>query len=99
LNYSPPTFATLKVGKLTSVDARQALIELRGEIEAATPQAETHRGILRESVIDHFLRGGQIDDPQQRWFRLPTHLRGGPDPVQKREYLERICDVLDRVAG
>lgn len=86
-----------KPGKLTSAEARQALIELRGEIEAATPQAEAHRGILRNTMIDHFLKGGQSDDPQQRWFRLPSHLRVGTDPVQKREYLERICDVLDRM--
>ena len=61
------------------------------------PEAEQHRCILRETMIDHLLKLGRIDDPQHGWFKLPEYLRAGTDPVQKRKYLERICDVIDRM--
>jgi len=48
-------------------------------------------------MIDHFLNVGFTDT--QDWFdQVPAHLREGCDPTQKRQYLDRICDVIDRVA-
>jgi very-short-patch-repair endonuclease len=97
---APPSPSLLAgTGKLTSEEARRALVELREIIAAEMPDAEPHRCILRDTMIECFLREGLIDDPQQRWFKLPPHLRTGTDPVQKKKYLDQICDVLDRKTG
>jgi very-short-patch-repair endonuclease len=85
-----------KTGRLTSAEARQALVELRSEIAAKLPEAEAHRCILRDIMIDHFLKLEHCDEAQSMWFRLPTHLRSGTDPAQKREFLEIIFDIVDR---
>jgi very-short-patch-repair endonuclease len=95
-----PTIGSLLQGsgKLTRAEAQQALIELRGVIEAEMPTAEPHRCILRDKMIDHFLKVG-FTDPQDWFEQVPAHLREGCDPTQKRQYLDRICEVIDRVAG
>jgi very-short-patch-repair endonuclease/DNA polymerase III delta prime subunit len=94
-----PTTPSLLQGssKLTRAQAQQALVELRGVIEAEMPNAEPHRCILRDKMIDHFLNVG-FTDPQDWFDQVPAHLREGCDPTQKRQYLDRICDVIDRVA-
>ena len=46
-------------GKLTRAETKIALEELRRLIETEMPDAEPHRGILREAMIEHFI-GGRI---------------------------------------
>jgi very-short-patch-repair endonuclease len=85
-------------GPLSRAEARRALEELkRTVIEVEMPEAEPHRGILREAMIEHFIGVRFVD--RDSWFdRVPTHLRQGCDPAQKR-YLDRICDVINRIAN
>jgi very-short-patch-repair endonuclease len=83
-------------GKLTRAETKMALEELRRLIEAEMPDAEPHRGILREAMIEHFI-GGRIDDPSKWFARIPTFIRQGCDPAQKNAYLDRICEVVDRM--
>ena len=84
--------------KLTKAEVRQALEEFRRSvIDVEMPDAEPHRSILRDAMIEHFI-GAKIDDPSKWFDRIPLYVRQGCDPAQKNAYLERICEIVDRMA-
>jgi very-short-patch-repair endonuclease len=84
-------------GTLTEAQGFKALAALRDRvIRPATPDWEPQRSILRDSMIETFVRQ-RISDPEN-WFRqVPHYQRSGTDPVEKRLYLDRICAVIDRI--
>ncbi|WP_159726874.1 DUF4011 domain-containing protein [Methylosinus sp. Ce-a6] len=86
-------------GSLTREEVRAALERFRRSvIEVEMPTAEPHRCILREAMIEHFI-GGRIDDPAKWFDRIPTYVRQGCDPTQKKAYLERICEIVALMQG
>ena len=86
-------------GPLTEVEAHIALTHFRESvIRVAASDWQPHRSILRDSMIETFLRQ-RIADPDGWFTRVPQYLRSGTDPVEKRLYLERICAIVDRVEG
>jgi hypothetical protein len=92
---APENSFLMGLGPLTQMETRQALEELRRTIEAESP-AEPYRGILRDAMIEHFI-AVRFSDPSEWFDRVPTHLRGGSDPVQKNKYLGQICEVINRM--
>ncbi len=84
-------------GKLTPVEAAAALEYLRDfVIAAATENWEPERSLLRPAMIETFVKQ-HIDDPDQWSVRIPMYLRQGTNPVEKKRYLERVCDVIGRL--
>jgi very-short-patch-repair endonuclease/DNA polymerase III delta prime subunit len=80
---------------LTREETRRALEELRRVVIDVETPAESHRNILREAMIEHFI-GVRFSDPDEWMPRVPTHLRSGCDPAHKK-YLGQICDVINRM--
>jgi hypothetical protein len=83
-------------GPLSPMETRKALEELRRTVIEVGAPAEPYRGVLRDAMIEHFI-AVRFSDPSEWFDRVPTHLRQGSDPVQKRKYLDQICAVINRM--
>ena len=99
---APPPIAPVRsslteTGALTVSEARQALEDFRRTvIEVEHPEAEPHRCILREAMIETFLATRVAD--RDEWFkRVPRYLREGTDPAQSRKYLDPILSIVERI--
>lgn len=84
-------------GPLTEPEAHKALIALRETvIRPTTANWEPRRSILRDGMIETFV-SQRITDPDA-WFTLvPQYQRAGTNPIEKRLYLEQICDIIERI--
>jgi superfamily I DNA and/or RNA helicase/very-short-patch-repair endonuclease len=73
---------------------RQQLIDLReNEIRAAFPDSPPEKGLLRNVVLDEFVR----KHPKTRddWFRVISHeLRANTDSKQVGQYLPRVLAII-----
>ncbi|MGV8841226.1 MAG: hypothetical protein ACWA6X_13110 [Bauldia sp.] len=47
-------------------------------------------------MIETFVRQ-RVRDPDDWFTRIPTFLRSGTDPIEKRLYLDRICAIVTRI--
>jgi very-short-patch-repair endonuclease len=84
---------------LTVDQAYEALAAFRQKvIRPSASNWEPHRSILREAMIETFVRQ-RISDPDDWFTRVPHYQRSGTDPVEKRLYLDRICSVVDRIGA
>lgn len=57
---------------------------------SATAGWQAQRSILRDSMIETLVQQN-ITDPDDWFSKVPTYLRQGTDPTEKRLHLERIC--------
>jgi hypothetical protein len=95
---SPPELSLLGTeGPLTKSSGIQALKEFRERvIRADTPDWEAHRSILRDAMIETFVSQHFVD-PEEWFTKVPTFLRQGTNPIEKKNYLERICEIVSRI--
>jgi very-short-patch-repair endonuclease len=64
-------------------------------IAPATAGWQSQRSILRDSMIETLVHQN-ITDPDDWFNKVPTYLRQGTDPTEKRLHLDRICDLVAR---
>ncbi len=57
---------------------------------------EPHRSILRDAMIETFVRQ-KFCDPDEWFEKVPGYLRQGTNPVEKGRYLDRICEIVGRL--
>ncbi|MHC2462436.1 DUF4011 domain-containing protein [Bradyrhizobium embrapense] len=67
-----------------------------GVIAAEIADWEAHRSLLRDAMIETFVRQ-KITDPDQWFDKIPGYLRQGTNPIEKGRYLERVCDIVARL--
>jgi very-short-patch-repair endonuclease len=78
-------------------DCFQALGDFRsGVIAAEMTDWEPHRSILRDAMIETFVRQ-KFCDPDEWFEKVPGYLRQGTNPVEKGRYLDRICEIVGRL--
>ncbi len=85
------------VSPLTEEQAFEVLRELRDTVIKEEMTAwEPHRSILRDGMIETFVRQ-RITDPED-WFRkVPQYQRSATNPVEKRLFLSRVCEIIERI--
>jgi len=85
-------------GPLTEEQAFEVLREFREiVIKQEMTGWEPHRSILRDGMIETFVRQ-RLTDPED-WFRkVPQYQRSATNPVEKRLFLSRICEITQRIA-
>jgi very-short-patch-repair endonuclease len=84
-------------GPLTPQEAAAALELFREEvIRPSIPEWEVQRSILRPAMIETFIRQ-RIVDPAEWYTRIPQYLRIGTNPAEKTQFLERICEIVERI--
>ncbi|WP_375312819.1 DUF3320 domain-containing protein [Bradyrhizobium sp. A5] len=72
----------------------EALRRLRDQVIAIEmADWEPHRSILREAMIETFVRQ-RFTDPSQWFDKVPGYLRQGTNPAEKGRYLDRVCDIV-----
>jgi Protein of unknown function (DUF3320) len=99
----PEDPASEPYGPTTEPECIEALRRLRDEVIAIEiADWEPHRSILREAMIETFVRQ-RFTDPGQWFDKVPGYLRQGTNPAEKGRYLDRICDIvaqlIDRIAS
>lgn len=84
-------------GPLTEEQAFEVLKEFREAVIKQEMTAwEPHRSILRDGMIETFVRQ-RMTDPED-WFRkVPQYQRSATNPVEKRLFLSRICEIIGRI--
>ncbi len=82
---------------LSESQATKALEQFRERvIRKEMTDWKPHRSILREGMIETFVKQ-RLTEPDQ-WFRkVPLFQRSGTNPIEKSLYLDRICDIVDRI--
>jgi very-short-patch-repair endonuclease len=75
---------------------RDHLLELRRtEIEPAFPNSPVETCLLRDPMLDEFLK--RRPRTRQEWFLFPFDLRSKTDPRQVGQYLEKVFTIIDAV--
>ena len=95
----PPTGSELLTGDgpLTPQEATAALEMFREEkIRLSMPDWDAQRSILRPAMIETFVQR-QITDPADWHNRIPQYLRTGTNPVEKKNFLDKICEIVERI--
>jgi very-short-patch-repair endonuclease len=67
-----------------------------GVIKQRMENWEPHRSILRDGMIEALVKQ-RVTEPQHWFNRVPQYLRSGTDPREKQLFLEKICDIVDRM--
>ena len=85
-------------GPLTEEQAFEALKKFRETvIRPLFAASEPHRSILRDGMIGTFVRQ-RVTDPED-WFRkVPQYQRSATNPVEKRLFLNQICEIIEHIA-
>jgi very-short-patch-repair endonuclease len=92
-----PLFASDK--PLTIGQASKALEQFRElVIKTEMDNWEPHRSILRDSMIETFVMQ-HISDPEEWFQKVPQFQRSGTNPLEKRLFLTRICEIVERIDG
>lgn len=82
---------------LTELECIETLRRLRDLIIAVeTADWEPHRSLLREAMIETFVRQ-RFTDPSDWFDKVPGYLRQGTNPAEKVRYLDRVCDIVARL--
>ena len=83
---------------LTEAECFEALRQFRDHVVGnEMVDWEPHRSILREAMIETFVRQ-RFMDPDEWFEKVPGYLRQGTNPVEKGRYLDRICEIVSRLA-
>jgi very-short-patch-repair endonuclease len=95
----PKTDAGLQEkSSLTEAECFEALRQFRDHVVGnKMVDWEPHRSILREAMIETFVRQ-RFTDPDEWFEKVPGYLRQGTNPVEKGRYLDRICEIVSRLA-
>ena len=82
---------------LTEPECFEALRQFRDQVIAnEMADWEPHRSILRDAMIETFVRQRFVEPDE--WFeKVPGYLRQGTNPIEKTRYLDRICDIVGRL--
>ncbi len=82
---------------LTEAECFEAMRQFRDQVIAVEMvNWEPHRSILRDAMIETFVRQRFVDPDE--WFdKVPGYFRQGTNPVEKSRYLDRICDIVGRL--
>jgi len=81
-------------GPLTEPECIETLRRLRDQVIAVEMvDWEPHRSLLREAMIETFVRQ-RFTDPGQWFDKVPGYLRQGTNPAEKGRYLYRVCDIV-----
>ena len=82
---------------LTEAECFEALRQFRDQVVGnEMVDWEPHRSILRDAMIETFVRQRFVEPDQ--WFeKVPGYLRQGTNPIEKTRYLDRICDIVGRL--
>ena len=81
-------------GPLTEPECIETLRRLRDQVIAVEmADWEPHRSLLREAMIETFVRQ-RFTDPGQWFDKVPGYLRQGTNPAEKGRYLDRVCDII-----
>lgn len=84
-------------GPITEAEAITLLEAFREDIiRPASEPWEPHRSILREAMIETFVRQ-RITHPDQWFIKVPLYQRSGTSPVERRLYLDRIVSIVGRI--
>jgi very-short-patch-repair endonuclease len=84
---------------LDVAEAFQALREFRDKVIAGEMDNwESRRSILRESMIKTLVIK-RVRDPADWFSKVPLSQRIGTNAVEKQRYLDRICEIVDRIGG
>jgi very-short-patch-repair endonuclease len=82
---------------LSEKDCFQALSDFRSHVIAVEmTDWEPHRSILRDAMIETFVRQ-RFSDPDEWFEKVPGYLRQGTNPVEKGRYLDRICEIVGKL--
>lgn len=82
---------------LTEKELGAALREFRDSVIAVEMQPwESHRSILRESMIETII-AQRLDDPDHWFNRIPAFQRQATNPAERKRYIDRICDLVARL--
>jgi very-short-patch-repair endonuclease len=92
-----PETELLEKSSLTEAECFEALRQFRDQVVGSEMvDWEPHRSILRDAMIETFVRQRFIEPDD--WFdKVPGYLRQGTNPVEKTRYLERICDIVGKM--
>jgi hypothetical protein len=82
---------------LTETECFEALRQFRDQVIAnEMADWEPHRSILRDAMIETFVRQRFVEPDE--WFeKVPGYLRQGTNPIEKTRYLDQICDIVGRL--
>ena len=82
---------------LMETECFEALRQFRDQVIASEmADWEPHRSILRDAMIETFVRQRFVEPDD--WFeKVPGYLRQGTNPIEKTRYLDRICDIVGRL--
>jgi very-short-patch-repair endonuclease len=83
---------------LTEPECFEALRQFRDQVIAnEMADREPHRSILRDAMIETFVRQKFVEPDD--WFeKVPGYLRQGTNPIEKTRYLDRICDIVGKLS-
>jgi hypothetical protein len=86
-------------GSLSEDQCVQALVKMRDQvIRVEMENWESQRSILRNSMIETFVRQ-KVVDPDEWFSKVPAYLRQGTNAVEKNRYLASVCDIVARCVG
>jgi very-short-patch-repair endonuclease len=81
----------------TEKDCIKTLEEFRETIIAKeVPGWERQRSILRDAMIEAFVRQ-RLVDPDDWFNEIPQFLRMATNPLEKKLYLARVCEIVGRL--
>lgn len=87
----------LGVASFSEKDCFEALHHFRAHVIAAEmPEWDPNRSILRDAMIETFVRQ-RFADPDEWFEKVPGYLRQGTNAAEKNRYLERICEIVSRL--
>jgi very-short-patch-repair endonuclease len=82
---------------LTEPECFEALHRLRDQVIAVEmADWEPHRSLLRDAMIETFVRQ-RFTDPDEWFDKVPGYLRQGTNPAEKGRYLDRVCEIVSRL--
>jgi glucose-6-phosphate 1-dehydrogenase len=67
-------------------------------IRPSFPGWEPQRSILRDSMIETFIRQKITDSTA--WFnKVPSYQRSGTNPEEKIRFLDQICEIVEKISS
>lgn len=86
-------------GPISEAECFVALKQFRDQVIALEMSDwEPHRSILRDAMIETFIRQRFVES--EDWFdKVPGYLRQGTSPAEKGRYLDWICTIVDRISS
>lgn len=57
---------------------------------------ERQRSLLRDSMIEAIIKQ-RVSEPREWVLKIPHYQRSGTSPIEKKRYLEQICQIVRRI--